>query len=94
MFGWDVADKLYDGLKLTGWDTGYTDAQIEILPFTCRELPLEKGTVLVQGQVVGGLQALCPRQVLNRVLKTANNIGFKSFRALNEFLVVDRHTTV
>ncbi len=40
-----------------GWDTGYTDAEIEILPFTYRELPLEKKIILVQGQVVGELKS-------------------------------------
>src|SRR5215204_4235949 len=27
IFGWDVADVLYDNAKVTGWHTGYPDVQ-------------------------------------------------------------------
>lgn len=96
VFGWDISDKLYDGIKMSGWDTGYTDAEIEILPFTCRELPLENKTILVQGQVVGELKALCPRQILNNVLKQADAMGYTTYSGFEyEFLAVDEsHETL
>jgi len=96
VFGWDIADKLYDGVKMAGWDTGYTDAEIEILPFTCRELPLENNTILVQGQVVGELEALCPRQILDSVLEQADEMGYSTYSGFEyEFLAVDEsHETL
>ena len=91
IFGWDIADKLCEGLEMTGWDTGYTDVEIEILPFTYRELPLENKTILVQGQVVDELKVLCSRQISNSVLKKAEAMdstpysGFKyEFLAIND----------
>ena len=36
IFGWDIADVLYDNAKVTGWDTGYPDtlARISIVAST------------------------------------------------------------
>lgn len=41
VLGWDVQDHLYDNVKYTGWHTGYPDANVKIIPSSCRELPLE-----------------------------------------------------
>src|SRR5262245_11487373 len=30
VFGWDLADALYDNAKVTGWHTGYPDAQATV----------------------------------------------------------------
>ena len=30
IFGWDIADVLYDNAKVTGWHTGYPDAHAAI----------------------------------------------------------------
>src|ERR1700760_453944 len=36
IFGWDVADVLYDNAKVTGWHTGYPDTQGVLDPTTAR----------------------------------------------------------
>lgn len=92
VFGWDLNDQLLDNLKLTGWETGYGDAQIQLIPEGTRELPLENNTILVPGQVIGRMQSVCPRQVLARVLAKADEMGYTSFAGFEyEFLAVDEH---
>src|SRR5216684_3556826 len=41
VFGWDIADDLYDNSKVTGWHTGYPDAQARIDTSTARVIPWE-----------------------------------------------------
>src|SRR5918911_3878944 len=41
IFGWDIADVLYDNAKVTGWHTGYPDAHAVIDPSTARLIPWE-----------------------------------------------------
>lgn len=90
LFGWDVGDKLYDNTTLTGWQKGYADAQVRVIPESCRELPLEDNMILVQGEVVGRLEGLCPRALLRRVVERAANLGFEAMAGIEyEFLVAD-----
>src|SRR5271163_4208805 len=44
IFGWDVADVLYDNGGLTGWNTGYPDTHARIDTSTFRILPWEPDT--------------------------------------------------
>src|SRR6187431_2144635 len=44
IFGWDIADVLYDNAKVTGWHTGYPDAHATLDPATLRLIPWEPGT--------------------------------------------------
>ncbi len=39
VLGWDSYDQLYDNVQFTGWHTGYPDANVRILPESCREIP-------------------------------------------------------
>ncbi|WP_024303490.1 glutamine synthetase family protein [Pseudogulbenkiania sp. MAI-1] len=90
VFGWDVNDRLYDNTTLTGWQKGYADAQVRLIPETCRELPLEDNMILVQGEVTGRLEALCPRGLLRRVADRARKMGFEAMAGIEyEFLVAD-----
>lgn len=90
IFGWDVNNKLYDNTTLTGWQKGYADAQVRVIPGSWRELPLEENMILVQGEVVGRLEPLCPRGLLRRVLKRAEDMGFSAMSGIEyEFLVAD-----
>lgn len=41
IFGWDIADVLYDNAKVTGWHSGYPDAHAKIDTDTFRVLPAE-----------------------------------------------------
>ncbi len=79
IFGWDVADALYDNAQVTGWHTGYPDTQAVLDPSTARPIPWEPGVVALladfrDGQ--GGPHPACPRSALKRVLARAERLGF------------------
>ncbi len=44
VFGWDLADELYDNAKVTGWHTGYPDAHALVDLSTARVIPWEPDT--------------------------------------------------
>jgi len=77
VIGWDSQDQLYDNVKITGWHTGYPDAQVRLLPDTCRPLPLEGEMLLFLGELAGAAESICPRSLLRRVVAKANGMGFK-----------------
>ena len=74
--GWDCMDQLYDNVRYTGWHTGYPDANVRLLPASCRELPLEQDTMFMLGEFTGDAQHVCPRACLRRVLARATDMGF------------------
>jgi glutamine synthetase len=79
IFGWDVADVLYDNAKVTGWHTGYPDAQAVLDPSTLRNIPWEPGAVALLADfrdADGGAHPACPRSLLKRVLGRAHKLGF------------------
>src|ERR1700753_330923 len=41
IFGWDIADVLYDNAAVTGWHTGYPDVPAVLASSTLRFLPWE-----------------------------------------------------
>jgi glutamine synthetase len=84
VLGWDSNDQLYDNVKLTGWHTAYPDASVRVLPETCRPVPSEGDMLMFLGEFDGKAEACCPRGVLRRVLKRADDMGF-SVRAAAEF---------
>lgn len=89
ILGWDLKDKLYDNVNYTGWHTGYPDAEVRIIPSSCRDLYLED-TLLFLGEFSGAAEAICPRAVLRRVLHKAESMGFDAFGALEyEFFMFD-----
>ena len=89
ILGWDLKDRLYDNTQYTGWHTGYPDAQVRIIPESCRDLHLED-TLLFLGEFSGSAEAICPRALLARVLKKAEEMGFDVFSALEyEFFIFD-----
>lgn len=79
VLGWDSNDQLYDNVTFTGWHTGYPDAAVRLLPETLRRMPFEDGTPLVLGEFTGAAEVLCPRGLLRRVIKKANDMGFSPF---------------
>ncbi len=89
VLGWDSNDQLYETKgTITGWHTGYSDAPVKIVPESCRELPLEKNTLLFIGEFDGKFEQVCPRGVLKRVIKKAEAMGFKAKMACEfEFFV-------
>ncbi len=74
--GWDSYDQLYDNVTVTGWHTGYPDADVRILPDSCREIAWEDGTLFFLGEFDGPHAQVCPRGVLRRVLKMADDMGY------------------
>lgn len=90
IIGWDSNDQLYDNVKITGWHTGYGDADVRLLPQTTRELPMEENTLLVMGEFVGRAEAVCPRGLLRRVIEKASGMGLAATAACEfEFFLFD-----
>ncbi|HXH04328.1 MAG TPA: glutamine synthetase [Candidatus Competibacteraceae bacterium] len=80
VLGWDSKDQLYDNVAYTGWHTGYHDSQVRIIPESCRELPFENSLFFLC-EFDGDAAALCPRNVLKRVLAKAEAMGYTPFAA-------------
>ena len=87
VLGWDLDDHLYDNVKYTGWHTAYPDAQVRIVPESCRRLPLETGPggepmLFFLAEFDGAAAEVCPRRLLHRVLERADSLGFDAYGAL------------
>jgi len=90
VLGWDIKDQLYDNVTFTGWHSGYPDAQVRILPESCREIPFEDGMLLFIAEFAGTAETVCPRATLRRVITRAIDMGFEPFAALEyEFFLFD-----
>lgn len=88
VLGWDAQDQLYDNVKYTGWHTGYPDAEVKIIPSSCRELPFENNMLFFLAEFSGQAEAICPRATLNRVLDKAKGMGLDIFAGFEyEFFV-------
>lgn len=88
VLGIDTDDQLINNLKTTGWHTGYPDAPIKIDPSSCREIPFEENTLLFLCEFDEDTAAVCPRQLLKRVIQRANDMGFFPYCAFEyEFTV-------
>ncbi|MEM7660545.1 MAG: glutamine synthetase, partial [Bacteroidota bacterium] len=78
VFGWDIADVSYDNAQITGWHTGYPDAQARLDVHTFRSIPWEDNLPFFLGDFVdGGGKALasCPRNLLKQVIAQAEAMG-------------------
>jgi glutamine synthetase len=82
VLGWDSKDQLYDNVSYTGWHSGYPDAPVRVIPESCREIPFEEGTLLFVAEFDGGAAAICPRNLLKRVIHRAQTMGYDPFAAL------------
>ncbi|HUR60143.1 MAG TPA: glutamine synthetase family protein [Opitutaceae bacterium] len=86
VFGWDMADACYDNAQLVGWHKGFPDAIVRLDLGTHRNVPWEDNVPFFLGEFVWrgaeGKAAkeephpLCPRQVLKRVIRRAEKMGF------------------
>jgi glutamine synthetase len=79
VFGWDMHDQCYDNTKLTGWHHGFPDAMVRLDLNTYRTVPWDGNVPFFLGNFVTGdgkPHPICPRQVLKRVLKRAEKMGF------------------
>jgi glutamine synthetase len=81
IFGWDIADVLYDNAQVTGWHTGYPDAHAVLDLSTMRPIPWEPGVVAVLADFRdehGGPHPACPRSLLRTVLSRAEHMGYSA----------------
>lgn len=92
VLGWDSKDQLYDNVRYTGWHTGYPDANVRLLPESCRALPWEEPVVFFLGEFAGKAEAICPRATLRRVLDRARRLGFEAFAGFEYEFFVFRET--
>lgn len=79
VFGWDLADALYDNAQVTGWHTGYPDAQATVDVGTGRVIPWEPDTAAFLLDFVnkdGSPFEPSPRQLLHKVGRRARELGF------------------
>ncbi|HEX2730654.1 MAG TPA: glutamine synthetase family protein [Polyangiaceae bacterium] len=80
IFGWDVADALYDNATVTGWNTGYPDILAILDPKSRRRIPWEPGVaaMLCDFHLASGApHPACPRSLLKRVVAKANAMDFE-----------------
>lgn len=80
IFGWDSSDDLYDKSLVTGWHTGYPDALAKIDLSTLRIVPWEPSTALLIvdfHKPEGSPLEACPRQLLQKMIGKANEMGFQ-----------------
>lgn len=79
IFGWDSNDVLYDNVQVTGWHTGYPDTLAKIELDTYRIVPWEESTAFFLLDFYGkdgGPLAISPLQVLKRVVKRIEKMGY------------------
>ena len=79
VFGWDAHDQVYDNTQVTGWQHGFPDALARLDPATQRRVPWDDNVPFFLGEFVnadGSAYPVCPRQILKRVLKRAEKLGF------------------
>ncbi|HTQ57148.1 MAG TPA: glutamine synthetase family protein [Bryobacteraceae bacterium] len=95
IFGWDIADVLYDNGKFTGWHTGYPDTHCRIDLGSYRLIPWEPGTaffLLDFCRQDGGPLEIAPRQVFQRVLERAADRGYTAYFAAEYEFFIFRET--
>lgn len=96
VFGWDIADALYDGASVTGWERGFPDAQAVLDPSTLRDLPWEPGVALMLADFrdeAGGAHPACPRSLLRQMRDRAETMGFTATFACEYEFFLFRETT-
>lgn len=79
IFGWDANDEAYDNAKVTGWHTGYPDAQLRIDVSTFRTIPWENDMPFFLGDFSaegGAIQQVCPRSLLKRIQQQCLDMGY------------------
>ncbi len=80
VFGWDIADTLYQGVEFTGMHTGYPDIGLHLDASTACQLPWDENRWLLLGEHVqsdGSPLPICPRQLLRGVVRRAQAMGFE-----------------
>ena len=82
VFGWDAADVAYDNASITGWHTGYPDANAKIDVETFRKVPWDNEIPFFLADFVnekGTALDACPRNLLKRIKQQSVDAGFQPF---------------
>jgi len=99
VFGWDIADELYDNVSFTGFHTGYPDVGLRLDAATARQLPWDDNRWLILGehtQADGTPLPVCPRQLLKSVVARAHAMGYDAQIGMEYewFVLQESETTV
>jgi glutamine synthetase len=81
IFGWDIADALYDAKSVTGWERGFPDVTAVLDPTTLRAIPWEPGVAAILCDFrddSGGPHPACPRSLLKTMRDRAKAAGFEA----------------
>jgi glutamine synthetase len=95
IFGWDIADALYDNARVTGWHSGYPDTRARIDTSTFRVLPWEPHTatfLMDFEREDGSPHPACPRGLLKRVIARSRALGLEPTLAAEFEFFVFRET--
>ncbi|GAA5219809.1 glutamine synthetase family protein [Membranihabitans marinus] len=83
VYGWDMADQSYDNVQVSGWHTGYPDAEAFVDWRTYRNIPWENNLPFFLADFTGSqassAMAACPRSLLKQVITKAHTMGFTPF---------------
>ena len=71
-------DVTYDNVAFTGWHTGYPDCPAKLDLSTFRKIPWEDDLPFFLGELMGRMEIpqMCPRQLLKKILQSAENDGY------------------
>lgn len=79
IFGWDTSDLAYDNAAITGWHTGYPDANAVVDINTFRTVPWENNIPFFLADFCdkdGNDLPVCPRRLLKKIVKQADDEGY------------------
>lgn len=79
VFGWDAADVAYDNATITGWHTGYPDAQARIDLSTFRKVPWDHNIPFFLAEFIdesGNSLVSCPRSLLKKIRQQSLDMGY------------------
>ncbi len=79
IFGWDVMDVAYDNGQVTGWHTGYPDAEYHIDMESFRSIPWDDDMPFFLGDFSQTNHPACPRSLLKKVIHQAKSMGYTPF---------------
>jgi len=82
VFGWDANDVAYDNVKITGWHTGYPDAQAVVDIDSFRQVPWENDLPFFLADFRAGSGdglSACPRSLLKKIAKQSTDAGYIPF---------------
>jgi glutamine synthetase len=79
VFGWDANDAAYDNAQITGWHTGYPDANAVVDMKTYRKVPWENDLPFFLADfrdAKGNDLPVCPRSLLKKITRQSHDEGY------------------